>query len=80
MANGLWVPNIPRIRGIEHALGYEHLPSTGASWEGRNVAILGIGNAAMETAAAISPYANFVHMYARGGAVPKAKSPLHPPI
>ena len=38
MANGLWVPNIPAIHGIEHATGYEELASDGSLWEGANVA------------------------------------------
>lgn len=77
MANGFWVPNIPPIHGIELAQGYENLASQGHLWEGANVAILGMGNAAMETATAISPYANFVHMFARAGAIPKVAWETH---
>ena len=50
MATGLWVPNkggphpSKRIPGIEHAIGYEEIPSTGESFEGQTVAVLGSGS------------------------------------
>lgn len=53
MANGLWVPNKLPLEGIEHATGYEELPSTGESFENKAVTVLGMGNAALETANAM---------------------------
>lgn len=58
-------PNAPEtLSGIEYTLGYEELPATGEMFEGKTVAIIGLGNAGMETADSITPYANYVHMYA----------------
>ena len=53
MANGLWVPNKVPLEGIELATGYEELPSTGESFENQAVTVLGMGNAALETANAM---------------------------
>ena len=53
MANGLWVPNKVPLEGIELATGYEELPSTGESFENKAVTVLGMGNAALETANAM---------------------------
>jgi cation diffusion facilitator CzcD-associated flavoprotein CzcO len=63
MANGMWVPNKLPMRGIELAEGYESLPATGESFEGTNVAIFGLGNAAFEAANSLNEYANFVHIW-----------------
>jgi hypothetical protein len=63
MANGMWVPNNLPMRGIELAEGYESLPATGESFEGTNVAIFGLGNAAFEAANSLNEYANFVHIW-----------------
>ena len=49
-AIGMWSANAPPIHGIELALGYEDLPPTGEMFDGKSVAILGLGNAAFETA------------------------------
>eukprot|EP01050_Picozoa_sp_SAG11_P023847 SAG11_NODE_4916_length_1723_cov_0.892241_2_plen_139_part_00 len=49
-AIGMWKPNKQKIRGIEHTIGYEELPPSGDEiFEGKSVAILGLGNAAFET-------------------------------
>lgn len=53
MANGLWVPNKVPLEGIELATGYEELPSSGESFENQAVTVLGMGNAALETANAM---------------------------
>jgi cation diffusion facilitator CzcD-associated flavoprotein CzcO len=53
MANGLWVPNKVPVEGIELATGYEELPSTGESFADKAVTVLGMGNAALETANAM---------------------------
>ena len=53
MANGLWVPNKVPMEGIELTTGYEELPSTGESFENQAVTVLGMGNAALETANAM---------------------------
>jgi hypothetical protein len=53
--------------GIEHTIGYEDLPPTGESFEGQAVAVLGMGNGAMETADALGPYVNYVHLFAGRG-------------
>ena len=44
-------------------MGYEQLPATGERFEEQTVAVFGYGNAAFETVDAISPYANYVHMF-----------------
>ena len=62
-AAGIAVPNIPTtLSGIEHTDGYEDLPETGEGFERQSVAVLGFGNAAFETADALAPYANYVHL------------------
>jgi hypothetical protein len=77
MANGLWTPktHMPNLlSGSELLLGYDQLPfwdpdSTEAQtvWEerfaGKDVAIIGMGNAAMEVAGALLPIAGSVHMF-----------------
>lgn len=77
MATGLWVPNkggstpSQQIPGIENTIGYEEIPSTGESFEGQTVAVLGLGNAALETADALAPYVNYVHILNPGNNIPK---------
>jgi len=44
--------------GIELTVGYEELPPKGDLFESKSVAILGLGNAAFETANAAENYAN----------------------
>ena len=63
MANGLWVPNKMPLEGIDLATGYEELPSTGESFEDKAVTVLGMGNAALETANAVADYAQYVHIW-----------------
>ena len=48
-----------------------------AFWEGKNVAIMGLGNAALEVSDAASPYANFVHIYTRSGRAPRVSWESH---
>ena len=62
-AIGLWQPHVPAVRGIDLTVGYEDLPPTGDIFEGKSVAILGLGNAAFETANAAENYANYIHMW-----------------
>jgi hypothetical protein len=63
MANGLWVPNKMPLEGIELCTGYEELPATGESFEDKAVTVLGMGNAALETANAMADYAQYVHIW-----------------
>jgi len=78
MANGLWTPKkrVPNmLKGAGLLLGYDELPTWDASdasiaewdrlFEAKEVAILGLGNAAMEVAQAILPIAASVHMMGR---------------
>jgi hypothetical protein len=75
IASGVDVSNIPAdIDGIELADGYEDLPSTGESFEGLSVAVLGHGNSGFGTADAISPFANYVHLFG-GRSNPDASTP-----
>ena len=62
-AIGLWQPHVPPVEGIDLTVGYEDLPPTGDIFEGKSVAILGLGNAAFETANAAENYANYIHMW-----------------
>lgn len=55
--------------------GYEVLPSTGRRFENRSVAVFGLGNAAFETADAVAPFAQYVHVF-RGGNTPPSTRPL----
>jgi hypothetical protein len=65
VATGLGVPNVPpQIHGIELSIGYEDLPPTGQPFEGKSVAVIGLGNAAFEAADTIGIYSNFVHLFA----------------
>jgi len=63
MATGLDKAHVPAgVQGIEHTVGYEDLPETGESFQGQAVAVLGFGNAALETADALAPYVDYVHL------------------
>jgi thioredoxin reductase len=74
MSTGLWEPNIPKniFVGKELLLGYDELPSwrDQQKWKdlftGKDVAIIGLGNAAMEVAQALFPTAASVSMFGRG--------------
>ena len=64
VASGIDVPKLPAIQGVaEHATTYDQLPATGEEFEGKRVAVLGLGNAAFETATAMEDYASFVHLF-----------------
>jgi hypothetical protein len=65
MAAGIDVPTSPGIDGFLRAGGrmYDTLPPTGEIFEGKRVAIIGLGNAAFETAMAAEDYASFVHFF-----------------
>ena len=64
IATGLGVANKPKqIEGIDLVTGYESLPETGESFQDQAVAVLGMGNAAMETADSLSEWASYVHIY-----------------
>eukprot|EP00658_Telonema_sp_P-2_P076801 TRINITY_DN6801_c0_g1_i8.p1 TRINITY_DN6801_c0_g1~~TRINITY_DN6801_c0_g1_i8.p1 ORF type:complete len:791 (+),score=140.24 TRINITY_DN6801_c0_g1_i8:152-2524(+) len=73
VAAGLWEPNQSprRVPGIELALGYEELPATGEAFEAKTVAVLGLGNSAFETADALAPYANYVHLLNPSSNIPR---------
>ncbi|HEY0700377.1 MAG TPA: NAD(P)-binding domain-containing protein [Micromonospora sp.] len=62
MASGWGRPNIPDVRGIEHATGYESMSTDPADYAGQRVLILGKGNSAFETASAILGQAAMVHL------------------
>lgn len=67
-AGGNWKPNKPnhlmQKHGFDLALDYSELPSNGyEAFEDKKVAIFGLGNAAMETADALTPYTAFVHAF-----------------
>lgn len=65
VATGIGTPNVPSDEtnmGIDLATGYEDLPIDGRPFEGQAVLIWGQGNAALETADALAPYVNFVHI------------------
>ncbi|XP_063886508.1 FAD-dependent oxidoreductase domain-containing protein 2-like [Scylla paramamosain] len=68
MATGMSVPSKPNFPGAHYTLGYEKLPLEPAFYEGKNVLILGRGNAAFETADAIYGSTNMVHMVSRSRA------------
>ncbi|KAK8401483.1 hypothetical protein O3P69_001008 [Scylla paramamosain] len=68
MATGMSVPSKPNFPGAHYTLGYEKLPLDPAFYEGKNVLILGRGNAAFETADAIYGSTNMVHMVSRSRA------------
>jgi thioredoxin reductase len=63
VATGLWKPNLPStVEGIELAESYADLPGASTTFRGQAVLVLGQGNAALETANAAAPYANYVHL------------------
>ncbi|CAK0798717.1 unnamed protein product [Prorocentrum cordatum] len=75
IATGLWRPRgaKSRIDGAKHLMGYEQLPEIGEAFEGKSVVILGLGNAAMETAQELQKYAAETHLYARSRPLPGTK-------
>jgi thioredoxin reductase len=62
IATGWSVPYVPSIPGIEHAVGYEHMPVDPAAFTGQRVLIIGKGNSAFETASAMLGHAAMVHL------------------
>ncbi|GIJ76586.1 Thioredoxin reductase [Micromonospora phaseoli] len=62
VATGWGRPNVPPIRGIEHAVGYEEMDVDPRHYAGQRVLIIGKGNSAFETASAILGHAAMVHL------------------
>jgi len=69
----LWRPRGVNVRvdGARHVEGYEQVPSSGESFEGKSVMILGMGNAAMETVQELQKYTADIHLFARQRPVPQ---------
>lgn len=65
IATGMWKPNIPDMKGIEYADGYETMSLNPDDYEGKTVLILGRGNAAFEVADGIYGVTNLIHMVSR---------------
>ena len=55
MATGLWEPNMPSkdLPGVELAVGYEDLPTTGESFQEQTVAVLASSHFSAATTAPI---------------------------
>ncbi|XP_071548276.1 FAD-dependent oxidoreductase domain-containing protein 2-like isoform X2 [Panulirus ornatus] len=68
VATGMATPNNPSFPGAELVQGYEDVTIDPRYFEGKNVLILGRGNAAFETADAIYGSTNMVHMVSRSRA------------
>jgi thioredoxin reductase len=62
IATGWGRPYIPRIPGIELAVGYEDIPATGQPFDNQRVLIVGKGNSAFETAHKLLGHAEIVHL------------------
>jgi thioredoxin reductase len=65
VATGWGLPFVPAIRGIEHAVGYEDMEIAPEAYTGQRVLIIGKGNSAFETAAALFPHTAMVHLASR---------------
>ncbi|PVD38202.1 hypothetical protein C0Q70_00813 [Pomacea canaliculata] len=65
IATGMGKPNIPDMKGIEYAEGYESLSLHPEDYEGKSVLVLGRGNSAFEVADGIYGVTNLIHMVAR---------------
>jgi thioredoxin reductase len=65
VATGWGRPYVPPVPGIEHAVGYEDVSVDPAAFAGQRVLIVGKGNSAFETAAAIFSHAAMVHLASR---------------
>ncbi|XP_066563495.1 FAD-dependent oxidoreductase domain-containing protein 2 isoform X2 [Amia ocellicauda] len=63
VASGLWEPQQVRFPGWEAVEGYESLPRDGSGFQGQAVLILGKGNSAFETAAALLPHTARIALY-----------------
>jgi thioredoxin reductase len=65
VATGWGKPYLPPITGIEHAVGYEEMDLDPLAFAGQRVLIIGKGNSAFETSAAILGHAAMVHLASR---------------
>lgn len=65
VAAGWGKPYVPPITGIEHAVGYEDMEIDPAAFAGQRVLIIGKGNSAFETSAALLGQAAMVHLASR---------------
>ncbi len=65
VATGWGAPYVPKIAGIEHAVGYEEVPTESRVYANQRVLIIGKGNSAFETASAIFDKAAMVHLASR---------------
>lgn len=73
VATGFWRPRGVKVRvdGAEHVEGYENVPETGEAYEGKSVVVLGLGNAAMETAQELQKYTAELHVLGRQRPLPQ---------
>jgi len=73
VAGGFWKARSAKVvvDGSDFVDGYEDVPETGHSYAGKSVVILGLGNAAMETAQALMPFTSEVHVWARRRDLPQ---------
>ncbi|MFC4535387.1 NAD(P)-binding domain-containing protein [Sphaerisporangium dianthi] len=62
VATGWGGPHIPDIPGIELAMGYEDVPTSGEHFTGKRVLIIGKGNSAFETAQSMLDRAAIIHL------------------
>jgi thioredoxin reductase len=62
VATGWGRPNVPPIRGIEHAVGYEDMSTDPAHYANQRVLIIGKGNSAFETASSMLGHAAMIHL------------------
>lgn len=65
VATGMATPNVPDIRGIELAEGYEEMSTDPEDYRGQRVLILGNGNSAFESSSHLFGTAAYVHHLAR---------------
>ncbi|XP_012939152.1 FAD-dependent oxidoreductase domain-containing protein 2 [Aplysia californica] len=68
VATGIATPNIPDMKGMELAHGYENMSLNTDDYEGKTVLILGRGNTAFEIATSLYGSTNYIHMIARSRA------------
>jgi cation diffusion facilitator CzcD-associated flavoprotein CzcO len=62
-AMGLGNPVVPNMIGAEHVETYADVPEDQEKFEKKKVLVWGLGNAAFETANAMAPYVDFVHVF-----------------
>ncbi|GFR80633.1 FAD-dependent oxidoreductase domain-containing protein 2-like [Elysia marginata] len=65
LATGMSVPNIPTMKGIDLARGYESVSVDPEDFEGKAVLILGRGNAAFEVADSLYGSTSLIHLIGR---------------